>query len=281
MGFAHLSDWMMILPKHERWTEFTRDRLIRSASLFVLCTTGCATGVIDESKVIDLTYPFNDRTIYWPTARRFELTRVAYGRNEAGQWYASNDYGASEHGGTHLDAPIHFAEGRRTAADIPIAQLIGPACVINITEQCAADHDYLLTPQDIRDYERRYGRIEPGSIVLVRTGFGRFYPDAKRYLGSDVRGVAEDLHFPGIGQAAARLLVSRRAGIVGLDTASLDHGPSTDFLAHRVLNGADIPGLENVANLDRLPPRGATVIALPMKIENGTGAPCRVIAVLP
>jgi kynurenine formamidase len=243
---------------------------------------GCMTPHrMDESKVIDLTYAFNAETVYWPTARRFDLTVVAQGINDQGRWYASNDYCASEHGGTHIDAPIHFAEAGRSTDEIPLRQLIGPARVVDIRESCAADADYLLAPEDIRRYEARHGRIQPGDIVLIHTGFGRFYPDAKRYLGSDVRGKAEGLHFPGIGEAAARLLVERQIDMVGLDTASLDHGPSTDFIAHRILNGANIPGLENVANLDQLPPNGATLIALPMKIENGTGGPCRIIAVLP
>ena len=247
-----------------------------------LLLTGCtAAPAIDESKVVDLTHSFNDQTVYWPTARRFELTQVAYGPNEAGLWYASNDFCASEHGGTHLDAPIHFAEGRLTTAEIPVSRLMGPARVIDVRPQCRADRNYLLSPQDIAAHEETYGRIEPGTIVLIHTGFGRFYPDAARYLGSDVRGVVENLSFPGIGPAAARVLVERKIDLVGLDTASLDHGPSTDFAAHRVLNEADIPGLENVANLERLPPRGATVIALPMKIDGGTGGPCRIIAILP
>ncbi|MEE9297357.1 MAG: cyclase family protein [Phycisphaerae bacterium] len=255
---------------------------MRHALVFIALLSGCAARwALDESKVIDLTHPFNEQTIYWPTARRFELTQVAYGLNEVGQWYASNDFCASEHGGTHLDAPIHFAAGRRATADIPITQLIGPLRVIDVRAQCEGDRNYQLAPEDIQRHERRYGPIDPGTIVLIRTGFGRYYPDAKAYLGSDVRGVAGDLSFPGIGEAAARALVSRRVDLVGLDTASLDHGPSIDFESHRVLNGANIPGLENVANLDKLPPRGATLIALPMKIDGGTGGPCRIIAILP
>ena len=234
-----------------------------------------------DSRVLDLTHPFNEKTIYWPTAERFHLEVVKHGYDENGRWYASNDYGASEHGGTHLDAPIHFAPGVLAVADIPLAQLIGPAQVIDIREQCAADPDYLLSPEDIRAHEGRHGRIEPGAVVLVLTGFGAFYPDPKRYLGSDVRGTASGLHFPGIGAAAASLLVERRIDLIGIDTASLDHGPSPDFAAHRVFSEANTPGLENVANLEKLPPLGATILALPMKIEGGTGAPCRVIAVLP
>ena len=237
--------------------------------------------IVDESKVIDLTHPFDERTIYWPTAQRFELDRVAWGKNQAGWWYASNDFCASEHGGTHLDAPIHFAEGRWATAEIPIDRLLGPLRVIDVREQCRRDRNYLLSPSDIARHEARHGRIEPGTVVLIHTGFGRYYPDPKRYLGSEVRGRVEGLSFPGIGVAAAEILVERRIDMVGLDSASLDHGPSADFAAHRVLNGANIPGLENVANLEKLPATGATLIALPMKIAGGSGGPCRIIAILP
>jgi kynurenine formamidase len=246
-----------------------------------LLLLGCASPGINESKVIDLTYAFNERTIYWPTARQFDLTVVSKGINDQGRWYAANDYCAAEHGGTHMDAPIHFAEGRHTAEQIPLHQMIGPARVIDVRDKCAADPDYLLAPDDVEAHEARHGRIQPGDVVLVHTGFGKFYPDAKRYLGNDVRGKVEGLHFPGISAAAARLFVDRRVDMVGLDTASLDNGPSTDFIAHQILNAADIPGLENIANLQNLPPTGATLIALPMKIQAGSGAPCRIIALLP
>jgi len=255
---------------------------MRGFCLSVICLASCAQPVrLDEAKLVDLSYAFDERTIYWPTARRFELTQVVHGMNDAGLWYASNEFCASEHGGTHLDAPLHFAEGRMTTADIPVQQLVGPARVIDIRAACAGNPDYLLTPLDVETHELQHGRVEPGSVVLVHTGWGRFYPEAKRYLGSEVRGEAKDLHFPGIGEAAAKLLVERGVALVGIDTASLDHGPSTDFRAHRVLNEANIAGLENVANLDRLPPRGATLIALPMKIAGGTGGPCRIVALLP
>jgi kynurenine formamidase len=144
-----------------------------------------------------------------------------------------------------------------------------------------ADPNYLVSCADIERHETQHGRIEPGTIVLLHTGWGRFYPDAKQYLGSDVRGEAVDLSFPGIGADAAEALVERAVDLVALDTASLDHGPSTDFIAHQILNGADIPGLENIANLELLPPAGATVFALPVKIDGGSGGPCRIIALLP
>lgn len=256
---------------------------MRRMIVVVVCAAaGCVqTDRIDESKMVDLTYAFDDQTVYWPTASRFDLTEVARGRTEVGYWYASNDFCASEHGGTHLDAPIHFAEGGQSTAEVPLHRRIGPAAVIDIRKQCSADPNYLLTSGDIIEHEREYGRLQLGTIVLIHTGYGQYYPDAERYLGSSERGSAEHLQFPGIGESAARLLVERQVDLVGLDTASLDHGPSRDFIAHQVLNGANIPGVENVANLDKLPARGATVIALPMKIDGGTGGPCRVIALLP
>ena len=240
-----------------------------------------ATGALDETKLVDLTWSFDEHTLYWPTARAFALERVAWGVNQSGWWYASNDYGASEHGGTHLDAPIHFAEGQSATADLPLERLVGPGRVIDIRPACGRDRDYRLAPADIEEHERRYGNIPAGAVVLVHTGWGRYWPDAEAYLGSGVRGVADDLHFPGIGPEAARVLVERGVDLVGIDTASLDYGQSTDFEAHRILNGADVPGLENVAHLELVPPTGATIVALPMKIAGGTGGPCRIMAILP
>ena len=231
--------------------------------------------------VVDLSYSFDESTIYWPTdTEGFRHEKVAYGKTPDGNWYASFNFAASEHGGTHLDAPIHFAEGKQSVEEIPIERLVGPGVKINIAEQAARDRDYGLTAADIRAWEARAGQIPAGAIVLVETGWGRYWGNRLMYLGSDKPGDASDLHFPGISRAAAELLVERRVAVVGIDTASLDHGPSQDFPAHQVLNGANIPGLENVANLDQLPERGFLIVALPMKIAGGSGAPCRIVALL-
>lgn len=246
-----------------------------------LALSGCRSQPIDEDRLIDLSHPFGEDTVYWPTASGFQLERVAYGPDEAGDWYAASEFRASEHGGTHLDAPIHFAEGRHHTDEIPLARLVAPVRVIDVRAACAADSDYALQPADVRAHEERHGRIEPGSAVLVLTGFGARYPRLEEYLGSAVRGRVEGLSFPGIGGEAAELLVERDIDLVGLDTASIDPGNSTRFEAHRVLAAANVPGLENLARLDELPPVGATLIALPMKIAGGTGGPCRVIALLP
>ncbi len=234
-------------------------------------------------RVVDLTYAFDDKTIYWPTSpTTFKLDRLSYGKTEAGFFYASNAFCTPEHGGTHLDAPIHFAEGKRTVDQIPIEQLIGPAVVIDVSAKAAADPDYRLTAEDVRAWELKHGAIPKDSIVLLRTGWGKRWPDRKRYLGDDKPGDASNLHFPSYGAEAARYLVEqRKVKALGVDTASIDHGPSKDFIVHQIANGANVPGLENVANLEQVPETGAWIIALPMKIAGGSGGPVRVVALVP
>jgi kynurenine formamidase len=249
--------------------------------LFALLAAAAASSAIDESKLVDLTHAFDDRAIYWPTASPFTWEKESWGRNAQGDWYTAGRYSASEHGGTHLDAPIHFAEGKQTVDQIPIDKLVGPAIVIDVSAAVANDRDYRLSPSDIAAWEAKHGRIPVNSIVLVRTGWGIFWGDKKAYLGTDKAGDTANLHFPGISKEAAALLAERKVDAVGLDTPSLDHGPSRDFAVHRAFAAANVYGLENVANLDRLPPIGATLIALPMKIKGGTGGPTRIIAIIP
>ncbi len=239
-------------------------------------------GVIDTSKVVDLTYSFDQSTIYWPTAKSFDWQKESWGISPGGYWYTAARYAASEHGGTHLDSPIHFAENKATVDQIPLSQLIGAAVVIDIAPACARDPDYRLSVADIAAWEKQQGAIPDRAIVLVRTGWGKFWPDRTRYLGSATPGDTAHLHFPGISREAAEFLVTqRKINGVAIDTASMDYGPSKDFIAHQIINGANVYGLENVANLEKLPPTGATLIALPMKIKGGTGAPTRIIAILP
>ncbi len=232
-------------------------------------------------RAVDLTYPFSEQTIYWPVDQPFHWERTKWGPSPGGYWYASATYGASEHGGTHLDSPIHFAEHGRTVDEIPLSELIGPAVVVDISETCQRDADYQLQRSDLTAWETTHDTIPAGTIVLIRTGWGRFWPDKARYLGTAKKGDVANLHFPGISREAAEWLVRRQVAGIGIDTPSLDAGASQDFLAHRAINGAGIYGLENVAHLDRLPPKGAWLIVLPMKIEGGTGAPTRIVALLP
>lgn len=236
---------------------------------------------IDPTKLVDLTYAFGNDTVYWPNAQPFEWQKESWGVNPQGRWYAAARYAASEHGGTHLDSPVHFSEGKQTVDAIPLSRLVAPVEVIDISAQAAKNPDYLLTQQDVAAWEKQNGRIPSGSIVLVRTGWGKYWPDKKRYLGSDVKGDTANLHFPGISLDAAKTLVQRGIYGIAIDTASIDYGQSKDFASHQVFNAANVYGLENVANADKLPVKGATLIAMPMKIAGGSGAPTRIVALLP
>ena len=233
--------------------------------------------------LVDLTHPFNAETIYWPTADGFQLSEDFKGRTEAGFYYEANSFSAAEHGGTHLDAPIHFAEGRWTADEIPLDRLLGPAVVVDVREAAEGDADYQIAVADLEAWEAEHGRLPDGVIVLLHTGHGRHWEDRARYLGTAARGpeAVADLHFPGLHPDAARWLVEHRTiHAIGLDTPSIDYGQSADFEAHQILFEANIPAFENVAHLDRLPAQGFHVIALPMKIEGGSGGPLRIIAML-
>ena len=250
-----------------------------TAALVAACAGNRGASPTSAPCLVDLSHPYDEETVYWPTApSRFEKTTLAHGMTASGYFYAAYAIATPEHGGTHIDAPIHFAEGQATTDAIPLERLIAPAVVVDMTESASQDADALLSVEHIEQFEREHGAVDEGSIVLVRSGWARFWPDAKRYLGNDVPGDASNLHFPGISESAALALAKRRVAAVGIDTASLDHGPSKLFLAHRVLAEAGIPGFENVANLERIPPRGAEVIALPMKIAGGSGGPLRIVA---
>jgi kynurenine formamidase len=259
-------------------------RIAALAALVLLCACSTTRAPLDlrTAELIDLTWAFDENTLYWPTSpSAFELKQLAYGDTPGGYFYSSNAICTPEHGGTHLDAPIHFAAGKATADQIPLRQLIAPAVVIDVADRASANADYRLTAEDVRSWESRHGMIEAGTIVLLRTGWGSRWPDRKAYFGDDTPGKTENLHFPSYGEDAARLLVTdRRIAALGVDTASIDYGQSTDFIVHRVASGANVPGFENVAHLERLPPRGALVIALPMKIAKGSGGPLRIVAAL-
>lgn len=233
---------------------------------------------------IDLTHDFSTNTLYWPTAKPFALEVEFHAHTDKGYFYAANRYSASEHGGTHVDAPIHFAEGRKTLDQLGVEQLIGAAVVVDVSDKAQKDADYQVGVADIKDWEKKHGKIPEGAILLLNTGFARGWPDAKKYLGTEERGpeAVPKLHFPGLHPDAARWLVTERTiKAVGLDTASIDYGQSTLFESHCILFDKNVPAFENVAALDQLPATGAYVIALPMKIKGGSGGPLRIVAWLP
>ena len=234
-------------------------------------------------QMVDLSHAYGRDTLYWPTyTEGFRVDTLAEGETAGGYFYAAKAFSTAEHGGTHLDAPSHFTEGGDDAASIPLDRLVLPGIVIDVSQAAAADPDYLVTVEDVQAWEREHGPVRAGSAVLIRTGWAARWPDALAYLGDDTAGESRNLHFPGIGASATRLLVEeRRAGLLGIDTASIDYGQSRDFPAHRIGAAAGVPNLENLANLSGLPPTGFLLAALPMKIRGGTGAPVRVVALVP
>ncbi len=261
---------------------------------FLIGAAGCAApeatkvspvGIdLASARLVDLSYPYDETTIYWPTSpSSFELTELARGIAAGGYFYSAYSFSTPEHGGTHLDAPVHFSETGRSAGEIPIRQLIAPAAVIDMTEAASQDPDALLDLETVREWESRNGALAEGTIVILRTGWGRRWAEgAKAYLGDDTPGDASNLHFPGYGEEAARYLVEeRKVGALGIDTASIDRGPSQDFVVHRIAAARNVIGLENVARTEELPETGFWVVALPVKIGKGSGGPVRIVAILP
>lgn len=233
-------------------------------------------------KWIDLTHTHDTNTLYWPNnLRPYQHFTDAEGRTPAGYYYSSYSICTPEHGGTHLDAPIHFAEGKETVDQVPLSDLTGNAVVIDVSEKALANRDYLISVEDINAWEKKNGAIPDSSIILFRTGYGKFYPKRLEYFGTAKIGpeAIPELHFPGIDPTTTEwLLTKRHIKAMGLDTPSMDYGQSKDFKTHQVLLGANKPGFENVANLDLLPETGIYVMALPMKIAKGSGAPLRIVA---
>ena len=231
---------------------------------------------------VDLSHDYSAESLYWPTADGFQLEVVVAEVLDAGYYYASNNLATSEHGGTHLDAPRHFAEGRWTTEEIPLDRLIGPAMVVDVS--ASATPQTQVSVDDLLAWEQRNGALPAGSIVLIRTDWSTRWPDAEAYLGTALRGEAgvAELAFPGVDPAAAQWLVDNRdIAALGIDTPSIDYGQSTLFETHRILFERNILGFENLMGLASLPETGAFVVALPMKIRGGSGGPLRIVAFVP
>jgi kynurenine formamidase len=250
----------------------------------VLLAPGLSSALeLDEYTLVDLSHGYGKDTLYWPTSpSAFDKEELAYGMTDAGYFYSSYSVSTPEHGGTHLDAPIHFSADGASTEKIPLENLIGPAYVIDVSEKAAKDRNYRLSAEDVRDFEAAHGRIAAGSIVLMRTDWSEHWPDAMDYLGDDTPGDASKLQFPGFGAEATTILAEqRKVALLGIDTASIDYGKSQDFIAHRIGAAQGVANLENLTNLKQLPATGSIILALPMKIEGGSGGPVRVVALVP
>lgn len=266
---------------------FMHDYLKKCIALILTCfMIGAFLCAYDSNrKLLEMTYPYDEDTIYWPTAKPFKLNKVSWGISDGGWWYASNEYSASEHGGTHADAPIHFAKNGRTIDQIPLQEWIGPAVKIDVTGKCEKNRDYLLTVQDIKSWEKKQGKIPDGAWIIMYTGIDtKYYPNKKEVLGTDKTGedAIPELSFPGFSPDSVEFLIKER-NITGIaiDTPSIDYGKSKEFKVHQILFAADKLALENIANLDKLPSVGAMLYVIPMLIRDGTGSPARVFAILP
>ena len=248
------------------------------------CLISCAEKAgFPSGKIVDLSYSFDENTIYWPTEKGFVFEKGFEGVTPDGYFYTASRFWAPEHGGTHIDAPIHFFKDRNRLDEIPVEQLVGHGVVIDVSAKCAADRDYQVCVEDFLAWETKHGELPKGVIVLLRTGFGKYWPDRIRYMGTDERGdsAVAKLHFPGLHPETANWLLNNRSiKAIGLDTPSIDYGQSKLFGSHVTLFEKNVPVFENVANLDQLPDKDFTVIALPMKIKGGSGGPLRIIAVI-
>jgi kynurenine formamidase len=235
---------------------------------------GIATG---KTRLIDLGHALNPQNPHWPGPGYSPFKYEIFATLEK-DGVLSGRFTMAEHTGTHLDAPNHFAAGQIPVDKIPLDQLFAPAAVIDVRESVAKNADYQLTPDDIRVWEEAHGRIKTNSVVMMYTGWDTRWTDFETYKNADRSGT---LHFPGFSPEATKLLVDERnvAGI-GIDTLSVDYGMSKDFAVHHISHGKGKYHLENVANLGTMPPSGAWLIVAPMKIENGTGGPARIFALV-
>jgi len=233
--------------------------------------------------LVDLTHDYSEKTLYWPTGKGFKLHTEFNGFNEKGYFYSAKSFSAPEHGGTHIDAPIHFLKDGETVDKIPLEKLIGNGIVIDVSNKCLKDSDYEVSVDDVKSWESEFGMIPPQTIVFLNTGFGELWPNRMKYLGTDKIGseALSELSFPGLKPETAKWIVeNRKINAIGIDTQSIDYGKSQFFETHRILCSSSIPFFENVANLKKLPSKNFFVIALPMKIKDGSGAPVRLIGIV-
>jgi len=232
--------------------------------------------VTGEAQILDLTHALSASMPAWGGSNPFRHDTLSAHADGAPSMAA---YFTPEHHGTHLDAPVHGAEGGLSVDRLAAEDLFGPAAVIDVSEQSAANPDYQLSRQDVLDWETANGRLPEGAIVLMNSGWAARWNDSDAYFNRDASG---QMHFPGFSVEAAQFLVTERniRGI-GIDDPSVDPGNADGFPVHGIVNPSGAYHLENVGDLSAVPPSGAYLIVAPVKIEGGSGGQVRVFAVLP
>jgi kynurenine formamidase len=225
-------------------------------------------------RIVDLTHVLHDGMAFWPGGVPFKKTRLV----DYDQGYQLHKFEVGENTGTHVDAPSHFIKGQIPIDQIALDHLVVEAVVIDVKTKAASDSDYRLSAQDVRDWEAEHGTIAEGVLVIANTGWHQRFSEPKRYVN---QGEDKVMHFPGYHPDAAKLLVERNVVGIGIDTLSLDHGPSKDFATHLVMLKAGKYQIENLANLDALPPKGATVVIGVLPVKDGSQAQARILAFVP
>jgi kynurenine formamidase len=229
-----------------------------------------------KTRVLDLSYAINDKLVPWPGDEKYFEAKINATVEKNG--YFTRSFWMLEHYGTHLDAPAHFPPGKATVDQITPNKLFGPAVLLDARDEADKDADYRLPISQIEKWERAHGRIPPGAIVLLRTGWASRWPNAQKYRNQEQQG---KMHFPGFSVEAAKMLVERGVSGLGCDTLSIDYGASEDFSVHHLALGAGLYHLENLSDLSAVPETGAFLVVAPIKLEGGSGGPVRVFALLP
>ncbi|XP_059156914.1 isatin hydrolase-like [Physella acuta] len=234
-------------------------------------------------EVVDLSHVLGPDSIFFPVFNLpFNLTVLERGQTADGYWFEYNKFDTLEHMGTHLDAPAHVHKGGWRVHEIPVSRLVGPGVVIDVRQQVKNNPDYRVTVADLQRYERRYGRIPDGAAVFMWSGWDVRYPDPQTVFNTPTPNDISTYHFPGFHLDAVNWLIkSRTIYMLGVDTPSIDFGQSRVFEVHQAFTAARILGLENVNNLGRLPASGATVVAAPVKLQDGSGVPIRILGLVP
>lgn len=261
-----------------------RQCLCASLFIYLFLLSSCSINSQALRKPIDLSHSFDENTIYWPTEKGFIHEKEHFGINQKGYFYSAYRFCGPEHGGTHIDAPIHFRQDGLTLDQIPLTRLVGPGVLVDVSEAALKNRDYLISVEDLLSWEKEQKQTLKNKIVLLKTGYARYWPNRLKYMGTDKLGkeAIKYLRFPGLDPQAARFLVKeRKIRAVGIDTPSIDYGQSENYESHRVLAEFNVPAFENVAHLDLLPTFGFEIFALPMKIKDGSGGPLRIIALVP